>query len=107
MLQLYRIPHGKDKSSEAKGEPVFLMHGLLSAAENWLITDPQSSIAYLLADMGMDVWMGNARGTRHSRRHVKLDPDKDKEFWDFRLVKLQRIYLKTIYFHNPLTQFIL
>lgn len=43
--------------------------------------------AYLLADQGYDVWMGNARGNTYSRRHVKFNPDgwrwQRKEFWSF------------------------
>lgn len=38
--------------------------------------------AYLLADAGYDVWMGNARGTEISRQHVTLDPEKE-EFWAY------------------------
>lgn len=43
--------------------------------------------AYLLADQGYDVWMGNARGNTYSRRHVKFHPDgwqwQRKRFWAF------------------------
>lgn len=28
-------------------------------------------------------WLGNNRGNKHSRLHIKYNPDKDKEFWNF------------------------
>ena len=40
--------------------------------------------AYILANAGYDIWLGNARGNSYSRAHVKLNPDTDREFWDFR-----------------------
>lgn len=43
--------------------------------------------AYLLSDLGYDVWMGNARGNRYSRHHVSLTPDGiwqgGRRFWQF------------------------
>ena len=41
--------------------------------------------AYILADRGYDVWLGNARGSTYSRGHVSLNADEDP-FWDFSLV---------------------
>ena len=37
----------------------------------------------VLANRGYDVWLGNSRGNKHSRKHVKYNPDKDKEYWQF------------------------
>lgn len=39
--------------------------------------------AYILAEQGYDVWLGNARGTYYSRNHVSLNPDNSREFWQF------------------------
>lgn len=40
-------------------------------------------LAYILADQGYDVWIGNARGNKYSRAHTYLDPDSGVDFWDF------------------------
>ena len=37
-----------------------------------------------LFEEGFDVWLGNSRGTRHSRKHINLDADRDAEsYWNF------------------------
>ncbi|XP_026324990.1 lipase 3-like [Hyposmocoma kahamanoa] len=86
ILTMFRIPQN--------GPTVFLMHGLLGSADDWITPGPDSGLAYLLAIDGYDVWMGNARGNKHSRRHVRLSPDKDREtFWDFSWNEIGRIDL--------------
>jgi hypothetical protein len=40
-------------------------------------------VGYLMADLGYDVWMGNARGNMYSKKHVKFT-EKDDAFWRFR-----------------------
>ena len=42
----------------------------------------------MYAKNGYDVWLGNNRGTTHSRAHVRLDPDKDQDYWDFSFIEL-------------------
>jgi pimeloyl-ACP methyl ester carboxylesterase len=61
---------------------VILQHGLLSSSTDWFLNG-DNSLPFLLADSGYDVWVNNTRGNRHSRNHVFLDPDNDKEFWDY------------------------
>ncbi|XP_062540108.1 lipase 3-like [Armigeres subalbatus] len=80
MLTLFRIMPRKPSTS--KKLPVFVMHGLLGSSADFVITGPNNSLAYYLADDGYEVWLGNARGTRYSRRHKELSVHSE-EYWDF------------------------
>ncbi|XP_028027186.1 lipase 1-like [Bombyx mandarina] len=64
------------------GPTVFLMHGILLSSDDWVTAGTDIGIGYLLAAEGFDVWMGNARGNKHSRKHRTLSPDT-AEFWNF------------------------
>ena len=84
ILGVFRIPYGRNGSSSSPlGRPVLLQHGLLDAAVTWVMNFPDQSLAFMLADAGYDVWLGNVRGNYYSRAHVKYNPDRDIEFWDF------------------------
>jgi len=83
ILSMQRIPRGRgEKKSSASKEVVFLQHGLLADATNWVMDSPTESLAYILADSGFDVWLGNARGNDYSRRHVKYNPSQSA-FWNW------------------------
>ena len=45
----------------------------------------KKSLAYILADSGFDVWLGNVRGNDYSRRHLKHTPNQSI-FWNWRSV---------------------
>jgi lysosomal acid lipase/cholesteryl ester hydrolase len=38
--------------------------------------------AFVLAELGYDVWFGNNRGSKFSNQHVELD-NHSRAFWDF------------------------
>ncbi|XP_063540036.1 lipase 1-like [Cydia strobilella] len=75
ILTLFHIP-GKIKG------PVLLLHGIVDSADSFIVRGTKS-LAITMANKGYDVWAGNTRGNKYSRRHIYLDPDTDPEFWNF------------------------
>lgn len=61
---------------------VFMQHGMFCSSDSWIILSPQKGLAYMLADAGYDVWLGNSRGNRYSKAHRNLSIDSS-EFWQF------------------------
>ncbi|XP_058789331.1 lipase 3-like [Phymastichus coffea] len=76
LLTMHRIP-GPPNSPIA-----FLQHGLLASSSDWVITGKNRALAFILADMGYDVWMGNARGNTYSKSHINYTTS-DLKFWNF------------------------
>ncbi|CAB3226336.1 unnamed protein product [Arctia plantaginis] len=74
LLTMFRIP--------GDGPPVFLMHGLLGSADDFILAGPDSALAYLLSREKYDVWLGNARGNKYCRRHNFLNTS-EALFWNF------------------------
>lgn len=84
IISVHRIPRGVRDTRNKSRLPVLLMPALFSSSANFLLIGADKGLAFVLADHGYDVWIGNARGSTYGRRHANLDPDRDKEFWDFR-----------------------
>uniref|UniRef100_A0A9L0TV65 Lipase n=1 Tax=Equus caballus TaxID=9796 RepID=A0A9L0TV65_HORSE len=90
VLGIYRIPRGRGCPRRTAPKPVvYLQHGLIASASNWISNLPNNSLAFLLADNGYDVWMGNSRGNTWSRKHLKFSP-KSPEFWAFSLDEMAK-----------------
>lgn len=64
------------------GKPVvFLQHGTLDSADDWIINEEDNSIGLRLANAGYDVWIGNSRGNKYSlNTSVKMS---QKDYWNF------------------------
>uniref|UniRef100_A0A383VNF0 AB hydrolase-1 domain-containing protein n=1 Tax=Tetradesmus obliquus TaxID=3088 RepID=A0A383VNF0_TETOB len=89
-LVLHRIPHGKDRNNQpgVKKPVVFLQHGVTLASDCFTVFGANESLAYILADAGYDVWMGNTRGNTYSRRTTKGLFPYQAEFWYFSMDKM-------------------
>ncbi|ODV84276.1 hypothetical protein CANARDRAFT_8631 [[Candida] arabinofermentans NRRL YB-2248] len=87
LLSIHRIL-AKRTSSTIKllNKPVVYMHhGLLTNSELFVLGDKSSKcLPFILVDSGYDVWLGNNRGNKYSRKHLNLS-STDYRFWDYSL----------------------
>ncbi|XP_066999666.2 lipase 3 [Anabrus simplex] len=84
ILTMHRVPYSPVSPlvDGTKKPPILVQHGLLSSSADWVVMGPGIGYAYVLADAGYDVWLGNCRGNTYSKKHVSYKVDSD-EFWDF------------------------
>lgn len=97
---MHRVPGSKKSPPKSGKKVVFLMHGLLDSSACWVLMGPQQGLAYMLADLGYDVWMGNARGNKYSREHTVNHPDgwrgNRRKFWSFSWHEIGHIDIATM-----------
>ncbi|CAH0722280.1 unnamed protein product, partial [Brenthis ino] len=80
LLTVFRI---LSKCDQVLKYPVILMHGISDTSDTWILTGPKSGLGYILSNNCYDVWAGNLRGNTYSRKHKRLNPDVDPEYWEF------------------------
>ncbi|KAF9898328.1 cholesterol esterase [Lobosporangium transversale] len=81
-------PRRKSKKNDYIKPVVLLYHGFMMCSEVWLCNlDEERNLAFVLAEAGYDVWLGNARGNKYSLKHMFLKPHENK-FWEFGMDEL-------------------
>ena len=72
-----------DKAKGLKKKVVYLHHGLMMNSEVWVcLTDKQRCLPFELVERGYDVWLGNNRGNKYSKKSVHTPPTSSS-FWNF------------------------
>ncbi|KAL8878396.1 MAG: hypothetical protein Q9198_003782 [Flavoplaca austrocitrina] len=62
---------------------VYMHHGLLMNSEVWIcLTERERCLPFMLVEKGYDVWLGNNRGNKYSKKSIKASPTSNA-FWDF------------------------
>ena len=93
ILQMHRLPR-----KNSRGFPVLILHGLLQASDYFLLDSRNQSLPFILWDAGFDVWLGNNRGNKYSRRHLELRPN-DPRFWKFSMDQMGRFDIPAMVEH--------
>ena len=85
ILTVFRIPGMEGETISDSPKPVvFMQHGLMDAADAWVMNWADVAPAFVTSRAGYDVWLGNTRGNTYSRAHVSLDPERNKrQFWAY------------------------
>ena len=66
-----------------KKKVVYLHHGLMMNSEVWVcLTDKERCLPFMLVEKGYDVWFGNNRGNKYSKKSTNRSP-ASSDFWDF------------------------
>ncbi|KAI9850653.1 MAG: cholesterol esterase [Thelocarpon superellum] len=90
-LGLHRLGWRKGEESvrvnaghgSVKKPVVYLHHGILMNSEVWVcITDQERCLPFQLVERGYDVWLGNNRGNKYSKKSTIHSPTST-EFWNF------------------------
>ena len=62
---------------------VYLHHGLMMNSEVWVcLTEEERCLPFALVNQGFDVWLGNNRGNKYSKKSTRFSPTSS-DFWDF------------------------
>ncbi|GAB7359727.1 hypothetical protein MBLNU230_g6902t1 [Neophaeotheca triangularis] len=70
-------------SGSIEKKVVYLHHGLMMNSEVWVcLTEKERCLPFELVEQGYDVWLGNNRGNKYSKKCLHHSPTST-EFWNF------------------------
>jgi lysosomal acid lipase/cholesteryl ester hydrolase len=76
-----RVNGGRDGGLKKK--VVYMHHGLMMNSEVWVcLTERERCLPFELVERGYDVWLGNNRGNKYSKKSVHTAPTSTA-FWNF------------------------
>ncbi|KAH7063133.1 Alpha/Beta hydrolase protein [Macrophomina phaseolina] len=91
LLGLHRLGYRRGEEDQRvnsgptsiKKRVVYLHHGLMMNSEVWLcLTEKERCLPFMLVERGYDVWLGNNRGNKYSKKSTRETPT-DNSFWNF------------------------
>ena len=73
----------RDRAKGLRKKVVYLHHGLMMNSEVWVcLTAKERCLPFELVERGYDVWLGNNRGNKYSKKSIHAPPTSSS-FWNF------------------------
>lgn len=91
LLSLHRLAWRRGEEDELvntgpdsiQKKVVYLHHGLMMNSEVWVcLTEKERCLPFVLVERGYDVWLGNNRGNKYSKKSIHHAPTQT-QFWNF------------------------
>ena len=94
ILMMFRV---RSINAISNNQIAYLQHGFDDDSHCFFMNG-NMSLGFMLADAGFDVWVGNNRGSKYSRRHVSLKITS-RAFWEFSFQQMARYDLPAFFNH--------